>query len=258
MDRSAKVWRAIKATARSDGAPPTLLSAVRACAAALSAIGAGFAVARDDGIWEPLVASDPVAGELEELQFSLGEGPSGDAVLSGAPVLESDLAALGAGRRWPMFSAAATQRDIGAVFAFPVGVGAARVGVLAVYRRERGPLPVDLLQDALVYSDAVLVLALDDRTGVGTDPDGLITAAFTARRAEVHQATGMVAAQLGLTVTDALARLRAHAYSSGLSLQDVATGVMAGQLRLEIDATDHRTKGTGSQHADPEHEEEDS
>jgi hypothetical protein len=250
LDRSARVWGSIRSSARAEGTPPTLRHAVRACAEALSAVGAGFAMTRDGGAWEPLLASGPEATELDEAQFTLGEGPSSEALRRGVPALASDLAGPAAGQRWPAFTVVAAERGVAAAFAFPIGIGAARMGVLTVYRSERGPLPGELLQDALVYADAVLVLALDNRAGAGTDPEQVVSAAFSARRAEVHQATGAVAAQLGVSVTDALARLRAHAYSSGLSLQEVAGAVMAGELRFEIDHTTPGTKETDSQHAD--------
>ncbi|MER7247792.1 GAF and ANTAR domain-containing protein [Kribbella sp. NPDC000426] len=254
LDRSARVWGAIRAGA--EGAPPTLQHAVRACAEAMSAVGAGFAMTPNGTGWEPLLASSLVAAELDDAQFTLGEGPTGDALHRGAPVLASDLTGVGDGRRWPMFGAAAVERGVNAVFAFPVGLGAARVGVLTVYRGERGPLAADVLQDALVYADAVLVLALDERGGGhGTDADQLIAAAFTARRAEVHQAAGVVAARHRISVTDALARLRAYAYSRGLPLPDVAAEVMAGRLSLEIDEPP-RPKETGSQHAELDQEED--
>jgi hypothetical protein len=251
LDRSARVWGAIKAAAHQDGTSPTLVHVVHACARALVAVGAGVALTREGGVLEPLLSSGPEATELDDLQFTLGEGPSGEAVSSGTPVLESDLSGVGAGRRWPAFAAGATERGVGAAFGFPLGIGAARIGVMTVYRRERGPLPAELLQDALVYADAVLVLALDDRIGIDTPADRLITAAVTARRAEVHQATGAVAAQLAISVTDALARLRAYAYSSGLTLQVVAAEIMAGRLRLETD-----TKETGSEDAGLEQEDD--
>ncbi|WP_427893825.1 GAF and ANTAR domain-containing protein [Kribbella sp. GL6] len=231
--------------------PPSLQHVVHACASALSAAGAGFAMTRGGGVWEPLFSSGPAATELDELQFTLGEGPSAEAVTSGAPILEPDLSGTGADRRWPVFAAGATERGIGAAFAFPVGFGAAQVGVLTVYRHERGALPAELLQDALVYADALLVLTLDHRSGIVTDADQLIEATFSARRAKVHQAVGVVAAQLAVSITDAFARLRAHAYSSGQSLQTVAADVMAGRLRLEAD-----TKETGSQHAELEQEDD--
>ena len=201
----------------------------------MSAMGAGLSMTRDGGVLEPLLATDPVVGELDELQFSLGEGPSCDAMALGSPVLGSDLAGVAAGRRWPAFASAATERGVRGLFVFPVGAGAAKLGVLSVYRRQAGPLRPAQATDGLVFADAVFVLSLDHRHGISADLDEVIDTAFTARRAEVHQAAGLVAAQQSISVTNALARLRAHAYSSGLPLHRIAAAVMAGSLRLDSD-----------------------
>jgi hypothetical protein len=212
-----------------------LQHAVAACAQALSAAGAGLAMNRNGGLLEPLLATDPEIGELDELQFELGEGPGSEAAAVDAPVFEADLAGAPAWRRWPAFAVASTDRGIRGVFAFPVAAGAAKLGVLTVYRHEPGPLKGDQVADALVFADAVFVLALDHRQGVSADLDEVIETAFTARRAEVHQAAGRLASQLGISVTDALARLRAYAYSSGRSLHTIAVEVMADRLRLDAD-----------------------
>jgi hypothetical protein len=269
------VWGTIRAVADDDGAPPSLLHAVTACAQVLSAMGAGLAIMGDSGVLEPLLASHPEVGELEELQFALGEGPGRDSIRTDAPVLETDLAGVAAGHRWPAFAAAGAARGVRGTFAFPVGAGAAKVGVLSVYRRQAGPLRSDQLADALVFADAVFVLTLDHRRGHSADLDEVIEVAFTARRAEVHQAAGRVAAQQSISVTDAFARLRAHAYSSGLSLHRIATDVMADRLRLESDQNGSGGRGSprnnqsrpppegtsdpnemGSEHAETEEEED--
>jgi hypothetical protein len=234
-DRSARVWGAIRTVADGDRAAPSLQHAVTACARALSAAGAGLAMNRNGGLLEPLLSTDLLTGDLDEVQFELGEGPSSEAAATSSPVLEADLAGVEAGRRWPAFAAAGSDRGIRGVFAFPVIAGAARLGVLTVYRREPGPLQSDQVADALVFADAIFVLALDHRQGVSADLDEVIETAFTARRAEVHQAAGRLASQQRISVTDALARLRAHAYSSGLSLHTVAIDVMADRLQLDSD-----------------------
>ena len=251
QDRGTRVWGAINAAARVDGAPPSLRYAIAACAEALSAMGAGLAISPDGGPYEPLLATGPEVSELEELQFTLGQGPSGDAISGGAPVLAPDLAAAGAVDRWPAFSLAAAQHGVRGLFAFPVGAGAARVGVLSVYRRQPGPLLDQQLLDGLVFADAVFVLALDHRHGVSADLDQVIDAAFTARRAEVHQAAGVVAAQQGVTVTDALALLRAHAFSSGEPLHRIAADIMAHRLRLDGDRHDGSVDGSDPRSAPP-------
>lgn len=234
-NRGARVWDAIDAVARGAGGLPSLWYAVLACAKGLDAMGAGLSMRRDGRALEPVLATDPVVGELEELQSTLGEGPSDDVLATGTPVLQADMADLYSGQRWPAFAPVATDRGVRGLFAFPIGAGAARLGVLSVYRRQTGLLRPHQVQDALVYADAIFVLALDDRRGLSADLHEVIDAAFSARRAEVHQAAGLIAAQQRINVADALDRLRAYAYSRGRPLHEVATEVMAGQLVLERD-----------------------
>jgi len=228
------VWGAINAAAGGVDVP-SLRHAVIACSESLSAAGAGLALTRPRGGLEPLLATGADIRELEELQFTLGQGPGVDAKTSGVPESATDLVAADAGRRWSAFAPAAVERGMRGVFAFPVGAGAAGLGVLTVYRQQPGPLHTGQWLDALVFADAVFVLALDHRLGVSVDLHEVIDAAFTARRAEVHQAAGRLAAQQSISVADALARLRAHAYSTGTTLHRVAVAVMAGQLWLESD-----------------------
>src|SRR5690242_20619894 len=78
-------------------------------------------------------ASDSEASVLEDLQTVLGEGPCLVAFEEQRPVLVADLGD-GAVRRWPAYSSAAQELGVRAVFAFPLQVGAARLGVLDVYR----------------------------------------------------------------------------------------------------------------------------
>jgi ANTAR domain len=227
------VWTAIDATARKAGEPASMRHAVQACAEALDGMGAGLSMRSNGRGLEPLLATDPAIGELEELQSTYGDGPSNDVLASGAPVLLADLSDLNSGRRWPAFAPAATERGVCGLFVFPVGAGAARLGVLSVYRRQTGLLRPDQVQDALIYADAIFVMALDHRRGLSADLHEVIDAAFSARRAEVHQAAGVIASQQHTNVADALARLRAYAYSRGRPLHELAAEVMAGRVVLD-------------------------
>lgn len=166
-----------------------------------------------------------------------------EAVAGRGPVLVADLTDPDARRRWPVFAAAAAGRGVRGMFSFPVAAGAALVGVLDVYRLQSGPLAPEELADGLIYADAVLVLALDERGGITTGTDSLADA-FNARRAQVYQATGMVAAQLGVSTSDALAALRAHAYSNGMRMLDLAADVLARRVRLDTGPPGR--DGTGS------------
>jgi hypothetical protein len=48
----------------------------------------------------------------------------------------------------------------------------------------------------------------------------------------VHQAAGMIAVQLGITVADALVQLRARAFSTDRPIVDIARDVVARRLRF--------------------------
>ena len=229
---SVGVWTTIGALARREGAPPSLRHAVLACAQSLGAAGAALSVGIAGIRGEPLLACGAIAGEMEELQFTLGEGPGLDAAAGRRPVLVPDLAGASARRRWPAFAPAAVDHGIRAMFAFPVTAGTALIGVLGVYRAQAGSLPRQELADALVFADAMLVLVLDEQGGIAPDVDDVHDTTLATRRAHVHQATGMVAAQLNVPMTDALAALRAHAYTRGLRLSDVAADVVARRVRL--------------------------
>lgn len=207
--------------------------AVLACADSLGAAGAGLTMVRNGGVpTEPLIASSAITTELEELQFLLGQGPGMDAVAGHGPVLVGDLADPDAQRQWPVFAPAAVERGARAMFAFPVAAGAAFIGVLDVCRTSAGSLDQQELTDALIFADAVLLPALDSRGGITSDPSDLLDTELSARRAHVHQATGMVAAQLEVPVTDALAALRAYAFTNRRLLGDVAADLLARRIRL--------------------------
>lgn len=203
---------------------PTRLSTE--CLAALPVTGVGVALmtaAGPSGV--VLAATDDRARQLEELQFALGEGPCVEASGSGRPVLQPDLRVAGPAR-WPQFGAAVLAAGVQAVFAFPLRVGAIRVGVLDCYRDLPGRLAAADLAEALAYAEAatVVVLHLQRNDGLIAPIDG---------RAEVHQATGMIAIQLSVGLAEALLRLRARAYASGRTVSAIAADVVRRRLSFD-------------------------
>ena len=174
---------------------------------------------------------------LEEAGFTLGEGPGRDCMTAGVPVLVGDLS--GAMARWPAFTAFAMDLGVRAMFALPLRIGAISVGTLLAHRSSPGSLRSGQLIDALALADALTVLLLRRATGEPARPtaesDGPSPgwAAPVTHRLEVHQATGMVSVQLGVSLAEALVRLRAYAYANDRSLNEVAADVVARRLRLD-------------------------
>lgn len=214
-------------------------SLVRLCARTLPVTGVGLALMTDAGPAGTVAASDGGALRLEELQFTLGNGPCVEASRSGRPVLVPELGGT-SWRMWPEFGAEADAAGLRAVFAFPLQVGAIRLGVLDLYRDTAGELSRPELADALSFADAATQLLLDLQAR-DTDPGDtargipLHLLAVLDDRAEVHQATGVVSVLAGVSLAQALALLRARAYAEGRPLADLARDVLAGVVQLGED-----------------------
>ena len=187
-----------------------------------------------------MCVTDPVSEQLAELQLMLGEGPCHDVLAAAGPVLAADLSDEQSARRWPGFARQARLLGAGAVFAFPLTIGAIRAGVMGMYRSSPGPLPWERFGDALMLADLATVLLLD---GLGHGGDGAAPGPvldgqspdLALHRAEIDQATGMLTVQLGVPVAAAFARLRAYAYAQDRRLADVAADIVARRLRLQDD-----------------------
>ena len=204
---------------------------------ALPASGIALSLLTEDQVsGGTLAASDSQSRALEDLQFTLGEGPCIDAYTSRRPVLEPDLPVFGL-RRWPGFAPAAHERGVRAVFAFPLQVGAARAGAMDVYRDVPGSLTPASLAQAFTFAEVAMGLLVDGRVaGVDTSTTTVVDDAL-AQRLEVYQAQGMTMVDLGVGIDEAMARLRGHAFAEGRSVDDVAKDVVAGRLRLGRDTT---------------------
>ena len=178
---------------------------------------------------ETLAASDGQAARLDELQFDLGEGPCWDAMRTAQPVLAPDIR--GAEQtRWPALSESLRSEEISSVFAFPLVVGPLRFGAIDLYTarpfrmgdaqtRQAGAM-------AAVVSRHVLRRAI---TEIGGDPP---EAGNAFSRRLIHQASGMVLAQLDVSADDALLVIQGHSFSSGRPMMEVAQEILDGRLRF--------------------------
>lgn len=200
-----------------------------ACVDLLDVNGAGVSVMTDADGGGMVAASGDLAAHVEEWQFSLGEGPCKDAYRGGRPIMVADIAADGSGdvARWPVFAGLIRQAGIQAIFAFPLLIGSTTVGVLDIFRDRSGLLSGEQIGVASAFADltgtflAAALSTVADRAGV--EP---------VYQHEVHQATGMVSSQLGISVVEALVRLRARAFADGRTVSDLAGDVVARRVRF--------------------------
>lgn len=175
-------------------------------------------------------ASDAVAARIDELQFDLGEGPRWEALISRRPVLLPDVRR-GPHTAWPVFAESLLELHVGALFVFPLMLGALDVGVAELYRSEPGPLSPAEHSTAAQLADAATWLLLRQLLTL-TPADGADAPADDSplSRREIHQATGMVLAQAGTSARDALLLMRAYAFAQGRTVREVARDVVSRSL----------------------------
>ncbi len=242
MDELGTVTRALLAIG-ADGVDdrPVAARICQACVAGLDVDGAAISVLTATVARETLWATDATAQLLEELQFTLNEGACMEAATTGSPVLVSDLHDSRNTQHWPIFaSAVAEQTDVRALFVFPLQWEAVNVGVLDLYRGTPGALSVEQCRDAVSASETGALMLLGIRTDRGPmNADGEGGGSWLdhshSSRAEIHQATGIVLVQLGVSAQQALARMRGYAFVEQRLLIDVARDVVSRRLQFSKD-----------------------
>lgn len=218
-----------------DGRPVDMIILLeRLCRAAvhnLNVLGVAVSLMSDSGSGGVLAGWDK-GTSMDELQFTLGEGPSHDAFALSRPVLTTDLRSHD-GAKWVGYSAAAQEAGVRAVFAFPLHIGAASFGVLTVYVERPGSLKSQQLTMALTFAEIATEFLLDEEIAAGEGRLHLGVETVLNYRAEIYQAQGAVMVDLDVSLTEALVRMRAHAYATDQSLAEIASNIMSGHLKLD-------------------------
>lgn len=176
-----------------------------------------------------MCTSDDLAAKISELQLDLGEGPGWDAYASRAAVLAPDLATLPPST-WPLLRPSLTAWNVRAVYSFPLLIGSLKIGAVDLYAESSSALSSTDVADAAALADQAATDVM--RNALAHRHDEAESDGPYSRR-EVHQATGMVIAQLGIAAEDALLLIRAHSYASGRPVRDVAADITARRITLE-------------------------
>jgi hypothetical protein len=179
---------------------------------------------------EVLGASDAWAAGLAESQYTVGEGPGVEAFTSGGPVLVPDLTV--EQERWPGFTDLALAAGAAAVFAFPLQVGAIKLGTLEFVRHRTGALTQSAFNDAALVAELATAGLLQQAGDAERAGHAFAPRPVTSFQ-DVNVATGMLAAQLKIGLDDAFSRLRGHAFAQGRSVLEVARDVLERRIPLD-------------------------
>lgn len=193
--------------------------------AVLPVTGASVSTLGDFLGTQTVSATDNSAAWLDELQFDLGEGRCWDALRLAKPVHEPHLHGRQGPERWPAFGRAVQEGDVASIFAFPLTVGSLRFGAVDLYSRV--PLDLDEVQTrhASALASVIARRVLRDSLAASEPHADEVLSPFSRR--QVHQATGMVLAQLDIDAEDARLLLQSRAFASESTVMSVAEDVLA-------------------------------
>ncbi|MHB9754144.1 GAF domain-containing protein [Streptomyces sp. BYX5S] len=165
-------------------------------------------------------SSDEPARAAQDLEYVLGEGPARDAVRGDCAVVEAED---GLAVRWPGYGPAVEQLGIGQVVAVPLRATDGCIGALAAFGLRKGATSTATVAQVADSLTRNVFLGADAVPGLFGGID---------YRAEVHQAAGMVAVQLGCRISDALELVKVRAFVDSRPVGDIARDIVQGRLRL--------------------------
>jgi hypothetical protein len=209
-----------------------------ACVELLAVDGAAISLMHAGRTQGTFGSSSARSRQLDEYQFTFGEGPCVDSLRQAQPVLVPDLGAADE-RRWPAYAGATLAAGVRAVYALPVAINRSYVGALDLMREAPGLLSEKELSGGLLAARLAALPLLDlmgPAGGSGRTEDGW-SQLDSLERVEVYQATGMIVAQLGVSAAQALVRLRGHALACGMTAGELSWKIITREVTLESDPT---------------------
>ncbi|MGH3880676.1 MAG: ANTAR domain-containing protein [Actinophytocola sp.] len=197
-----------------------------------------FTLRGSDGEFHTPIRTDPVAVELDRLQYALDEGPCLDAARASGPAVavSEDLAVE---RAWPRFGPAAAAHGMRSVLATALLADARPShldGALNIYSREPGGITVADRDTALILaSHASLALASSEAVTLQELQAAQLRRAIDSRDV-IGQAKGILMQRRGITADEAFDLLRDLSQRLNVKVTDLAR-ILASR-RNELDVPD--------------------
>lgn len=172
-----------------------------------------------------LAVSDEWTRQVEEIHQTVGEGPAVAAYTAQTPVVVTSLEDEQV--RWPGYVAAAAGHGLSGLCALPIRLNGVSLGSLTLYRNDESESVRDSWLD-VTYLAAVAAKAL--LVDLDAVEDGFYP--WHAGDHQIQVAAGILSVQLEASVDEALALMRAFAFSNALGLSQVADAIVDGSVRL--------------------------
>ena len=198
---------AVRAIPGADGAGLTLIEAGRA---------------------DTIVKSEPFVREIDDIQYSIGEGPCISAAAQGQPMRSGSL---GGDPRWPRFGPRAGRLGVHSVLSLPLISADEIVGAMNVYAHAKDAFDERAEQLGQVYAVPAAIAVQNAQILAQTQRLAARFQAGMTSRSVTDQAIGILMSRSGITPDDAYARIRMLSQHDNTKMVVVAAGIVHEAVR---------------------------
>jgi transcriptional regulator with GAF, ATPase, and Fis domain len=198
---------AVKAIPGADGAGLTMLEAGRA---------------------DTIVATATFVGEIDDIQYSLGQGPCITAAQEAQTVMSGSL---GADPRWRRFGGAVARLGVHSVLSLPLVTSDGVLGAMNVYAHDRHAFDERAAELGEIFAVPAAVAVQNAQVLAQTQRLAAQLRSALEVRGVVDRAVGIIMSRSGVTVDEALTRLRAMSQNEHQKLVVVAGRIIEEAVR---------------------------
>jgi transcriptional regulator with GAF, ATPase, and Fis domain len=173
-----------------------------------------------------VACSDPVAAQIDEVQYKLDDGPCLHAMRDGHAVRIEDTKDTGVKTRWPEFEARAASHGIRSCLALPLTADGRPIGAINLYARTAsafGTAEARRAENFAENASGALTLALRLSSHVLLIEQ---LRSSLSSRTVIDQALGIIMAREHCSQSRAFAILRSASQNSNVKLREIASAIV--------------------------------
>ena len=199
--------------------------------------GAGLTLLEEDRA-DIVVATAPFVGEIDDIQYGIGQGPCISAAGEARPVLSGSL---GGDPRWPRFGGRIARLGVHSVVSLPLVTPDGVVGAMNVYAHAKNVFDERAAELGMIFAAPAAIAVQNAHALAQTRRLAEQLQAALETRGVVDQAVGIMMSRSGSTDAEAMDRLRELSQSEHRKLAVVARSIVDEAVR-RANARHHLTQ----------------
>jgi GAF domain-containing protein len=168
-------------------------------------------------------ATDPIAAEVDRLQYEAGEGPCLSSIADKATFKLDDI---GSDRQWPTFSGAAVDKGVNSLLAFVMQISDESLAALNLFARKPHAFSQEDVRVGAIFASHAAHTLANAQTHEADQQQAQQLEEALATRGVISNAVGILMAQEGLNRDDAFGMLRSTSQKLNMKLRVIAEGVV--------------------------------